>query len=418
MSFMSTSISKKTIFASILGGGLLSYVVAKRWGFFGSEDSNGEDSEDDIILPPKPFKSPSLLPLNSKPSILSDSTAIVFLGSRGSGRSTAIRLMRPWLRKWSYSSRHLTIANVVGKGYVEGSYSEAEWSKTYKVYTDRMKEEKLYYVKRLLRCVEERDSHPTVMMVSNIHDEEEIVYLESKVGKVIVIALEREGKVSDTPWFTFGRPETRTRVMNDGTEKTFESNLRMAFVGHVLPCMRSYMTLGEIKDSILSTTIVKDGSPYYDTFALWSHPHSLSSVMYAYASLLKLKELDVDCVVAVSEKAVPLTSFLSHMLSCRNILLLHHTSIHEDLNPFEVTWRQGQSAVGNFAIGWPNHLTKEGERVLLIDDILATGHKATQVIELARERKTNVVAFGVLFQIGNTASLPKDVAVLRLIDFR
>ena len=409
---MSTPISKKAVFTSILGGGLLSYVIAKWWGYFDSEDPK----EDDITPPPKPFKSPSLLPLNSKPSILSDSTAIVFLGSRGSGRSTAIRLMRPWLRQWSYSSRHLTIANVVGKGYVEGSYSEAEWSKTYQVYTDKMKEEKLYYVKRLLRCVEERDSHPTVMMISNIHYEDEIAYLESTLGRVIVVALEREGQVSDTPWSTFGRPEIRTRVMNDGTEETFEANLRMAFVGHVLPRMRSYMTLSEIKETILSTTIVKDDSPYYDTFALWSNPHSLSSVMYAYASLLKLKQLDVDCVVAVSEKAVPLTSFLSHMLSCRNILLLHHTSVHEDAQPFKVTWREGRSAVGNFAIGWPNHLTKEGERVLLIDDILATGHKANQVIELARERKTEVIAFGVLFQIGDTASLPEDVPVLRLID--
>lgn len=411
---MSTSVSKRTLITSILGGGLLSYVIAKRWPQRNS--MKPKEPQDQSSPPPKPFKSPSLIPLNSNPSILKDSTAIVFLGSRGSGRSTAIRLMRPWLRQWSYSSRHLTIANVVGKGYVEGSYSEVEWSKTYQVYTEEVKKDVLYYVKRLLQCVQERDSHPTVMMISNIHTDEEIVHLESHVGKVIVIAIERESQVSDTPWSTLGCPEIRTRVVNDGTEDAFEANLRMAFVGHVLPRMRSYMTLGEIQEEILSTTIVKDGSPYYDTFALWSNPRSLSSVMYAYASLLKLKKLDVDCVVAVSEKAVPLTSFLSHMLSCRNILLLHHTSVHKDLNPFEVTWREGQSAVGNFAIGWPNHLTKEGERVLLIDDILATGHKATQVIELARERKTEVVAFGVLFQIGDTASLPEGIPVLRLID--
>lgn len=378
-----------------------------------------------------------MLPAAGRPDTLRDSTAIVFVGARGSGRSMAIRLMRPWLRQWAYSSRHLTIANVVGKGYVKGAFSDDEWDRTYSKYLDETRKDPLYYVKRLLHCVTERDAHPTVMMISDVHTDDEVAYLKSVVGQVIVLGIHRIAEDSSTPktptittniptltqpvptlthpWPCDTTPDIL--VPNHGhDEGAFESALRMAFVGHVLPRMRSYMTLEEVRAMVVASAFPKDdGSTYYDTYSLWSSPRALSSVMYAYASLLRLSDLHVDCVVAVSEKAVPLTSFLAHMLDCRNVLLLHHTRIREP-TPFAVTWREGHSAVGDFAVGWPNHLTREGDRALLVDDILATGEKARRVVDLARERRVEVIMLCVLFQVGTGGALPEDVPVQRLIE--
>ena len=423
------SLSKRTrrslLVSCVLGSCLATYVLEKKFKVFSAFFQTPcmqriPNDTPRTTRTPKSKPLPSPIKKRTDNRMLDACTAILFLGSRGSGRSTAIRVMRPWLRQWAYSSRHLTIANVVGKGYVKGSYSEKEWQATYKEYTEEMKKDGLFYVKRLLDCVQERDAHPTVMMVSNIHDAQEVAFLRKNVGKVIVIGINRE---VHEPFDLEPFGDDLCTVKNTGDETSFTSSLRMTFVGHVLPRMRTYLTLDDIKTEILKNAIsvtsptqsLSHKYMYYDMYSLWSQPKCLSSVMYAYASLLRVKEVDIDCVVAVSEKAIPLTSFLSHMLGCRNIILLHHTQVREK-TPFDVAWGEGKSAFGPFAVGWPKHLTRPGQKVLLFDDILATGNKARAVIELAKEVGVHVSMFCVLFQIGS-ADLPESVPVLQLINF-
>lgn len=340
---------------------------------------------------------------------LASCTGILFVGGNGVGRSRAIRTIRPWLAKFNYPSRHLTIANVIGEGYVHGAFSDDDWHAAVAKYEAALAEDELAYTKAVLRAVQERDTHPTVMLVSNITTAAEVAHLASVLKDVIVVHIVSDSAAATaltavpaldttTPDLTFVGD-----VGDDGVDSagTYTSKLARAFAGTLLPRLNSKLTIQEIATILSAHTIPIPntlGAKFYDTASLWVVPGVLHSLMFISAAQLTLKGWEFNAVTAVGPNAIPLATLLAHMLRKKHLLLLHHTKMHDTHT--ETAWETGTSALGPFAIGWSTSLTASGpQRVLLVDDILATGCRARAAAALARRVGCDPVGMCVLLDV-------------------
>jgi adenine/guanine phosphoribosyltransferase-like PRPP-binding protein len=344
-------------------------------------------------------------------SLFEVSTAIVTLGVPGSGRATIVDTLRPWLGDWGFQTRHLTIANVLGQGYTSGGYSADQVDALQNRYRDLTSVDATAYVSIVCQKAWERSRSPTIFMISDLTTEAEIRYLKQRFSKVFVL------HVVTSPTAD-GLPFADDCIRNTGSREDLVETSRRYFASTLLPYLKDFTSLADLSKKLHERAIsytALDGKDltYYDTNSLFANPSTLFSCMYIFSALLKTMDMGskIDAIVAVSSKAVPLTTCLSYMLRKPNPSLLYHTHAHDDLVPYPVEWVEGDSAVGHFAVGWAPHLLEKGSRILLIDDILATGRRAEKVGALAEHLGYEVVSLGVLFTLegsGAKTERPKD----------
>jgi len=327
-------------------------------------------------------------------SLFEVSTVIVTLGVPGSGRATLVDTLRPWLGAWGFQTRHLTLANVLGQGYASGGYSQDQVDALQTRYKDLTSVDATAYVRIVCRKAWERSRSPTVFMVSDLTSEAEIRYLRQKFSKVFVLHLTTSAPAEALPF-------ADTLIPNLGSKEDLIEIARRYFAATLLPALKDVTSLDDLSKDLKSRAFSYGGGTYYDTNSLFANPSTLFSCMYIFSALLKTMDIQtrIDAIVAVSAKAVPLTTCLAYMLRKPNPSLLYHTHVHDDLVPYPVEWAEGDSAGGHFAVGWAPHLLESGSRVLLVDDILATGRRAEQVGALAKRLDYDVVSLCVLFTL-------------------
>lgn len=429
-----TSTLAKSLGASFLVAGALTGL----WHFVYKpfvNPSSREEEEDSHPIKPKNLKSNPVKPKSfsnqslhlspilkemgdkdleevAKTSLFEVSTALVFMGVPGSGRATMVDTLRPWLGAWGFQSRHLTLANVLGQGYASGGYSQDQVDALFESYKDLTSVDPAAYVKRVCDRAWERSRSPTVFMIADLSTEAEIRYLKQRFGKVVVFHLVTS---SSAP----GLPFADKVIHNTGSKDDLIETTRRYFASSLLPALKDLTSLDSIQKDLISRSIknAETGEVYYDTNSLFANPSTLFSCMYIFSSLLKTMDMGskIDAIVAVSSKAVPLTTCLSYMLGKPNPSLLYHTHIHEDLLPYRVEWAEGDSAGGHFAVGWAPHLLQEGSRVLLVDDILATGRRAEAVGSLAESLGYEVVSLCVLFTLRPEETTTLDFPLISLL---
>jgi len=341
------------------------------------------------------------------------SVAIVTLGVPGSGRASVVDTMRPWLGAWSFQTRHLTLANVLGQGYRSGGYSEDAISELLQRYGELTAVDGTAYVKLVCQRAWERSRSPTVFLISDLTSETEIRFLQSRFKTVIVLHVVNSPTVDPLPFADYC-------VRNTGTREELGEQIGLYFSGHILPALKGMMDLEDVRKGLESHVIRTEDVVYYDTNALFADPGTLFACMYMFAALLKTKNVHskIDAIVAVSAKAVPLTTCLTYMLNKSNPSLLYHTHVHEDLVPYPVEWAGGESAVGPFAVGWAPHLLPTGSKILLVDDILASGRRASAVGDLAEKLGYEVAGLSVLFVIdqGDKERATLDFPLIPLLE--
>ena len=344
-------------------------------------------------------------------SLFEVSTVIVTLGVPGSGRATLVDTLRPWLGAWGFQTRHLTLANVLGQGYASGGYSQDQVDALQTRYKDLTSVDATAYVRIVCRKAWERSRSPTVFMVSDLTSEAEIRYLRQKFSKVFVLHLTTSAPAEALPF-------ADTLIPNLGSKEDLVEIARRYFAATLLPALKDVTSLDDLSKDLKSRAFSYGGGTYYDTNSLFANPSTLFSCMYIFSALLKTMDIQtrIDAIVAVSAKAVPLTTCLAYMLRKPNPSLLYHTHVHDDLVPYPVEWAEGDSAGGHFAVGWAPHLLEAGSRVLLVDDILATGRRAEQVGALAERLGYDVVSLCVLFTLdAKTTKTTLDFPIVSLL---
>jgi len=345
-------------------------------------------------------------------SLFGVSTVIVTLGVPGSGRATLVDTLRPWLGAWGFQTRHLTLANVLGQGYASGGYSQDQVEALQTRYKDLTSVDATAYVRMVCQKAWERSRSPTVFTVSDLTSEAEIRYLKQLFGKVFVLHLTTSSTAKALPF-------ADTAIANTGSKDDLVDTARRYFASTLLPALKEVTSLDALSKDLKSRAFSYVGGTYYDTNSFFANPSTLFSCMYIFSSLLKTMNMQsrIDAIVAVSAKAVPLTTCLAYMLRKPNPSLLYHTHVHDDLVPYPVEWAEGDSAGGHFAVGWAPHFLGSGSRVLLVDDILATGRRAEQVGALAKRLDYEVVSLCVLFALdsSNTTRTTLDFPVVSLL---
>lgn len=338
--------------------------------------------------------------------LLASSVAIVIMGKVGSGRSTVVNIMRPWFSTWGYSTRHLTIANVIGQGYIKGGYSENDIRQLRKQCEEMRCVSPTSYAKLVCKKAWERDVSNTsaVLMVSDISTEAEITYLKSVMKNVIVVHVVNSETSTPISW---AHACIRNIDIHNNSHiknmETLKNSVSRCFAGTIIPSMKGMMNVDKIKECLIKHAIVSDKLTFYDTNHMFSDPNVLFSCMYVLAALIRTKPdlMASNAVIAVSERAVPLASCLAYMLGKRNPSLMFHTYPHDDLVPYSVEWATGKSITGKFAVGWPVHLLPMGSNVILIDDIYSTGQRSKVVRELAKSLGYIVNSTCVLFRLSS-----------------
>ena len=129
------------------------------------------------------------------------------------------------------------------------------------------------------------------------------------------------------------------------------------------------------------------------------------------------KDEKLDYVVAADARGFLCGSTLAYLLGCKLVLVRKPGKL-----PRKTISQTYDLEYGHATLELSKDSLKEGDRVLLVDDLLATGGTAGAMVQLVRQVKAEVVAFAFvieLFDLGG-AKLLKDqynVDVFSLVKF-
>ncbi len=117
------------------------------------------------------------------------------------------------------------------------------------------------------------------------------------------------------------------------------------------------------------------------------------------------KEYDIDYVITVETKGIPIALMTAHMLNCPLVIIRRNTKVTEgstvNINYVSGSTRQIQT------MSLSRRSIKEKSKVLIIDDFMKAGGTAKGMKDMMKEFKAEVVGIGVLISTKN----PQDKLV-------
>lgn len=128
------------------------------------------------------------------------------------------------------------------------------------------------------------------------------------------------------------------------------------------------------------------------------------------------KDTKADCVVAADARGFIFGSVLAYKLGIGLVLVRKKGKLPRKTRSVEYSLEYGKSV-----LEISENAIKEGQRAILIDDLLATGGTAKAMVELVNQAKAKIVSFAFiieLFDLGGKKVLNDlGVDVLSLVKF-
>ena len=397
--------SKKRLGIScgILGGSAIAYCIYK---YYNQKLSESEDDyeEKEILEKTKTF--PPVIFSHSKEKWVRDNVkAVIFCGRRFAGKNTGMQMVRKWSLLWEFNTRVLGLANVMGSSYVGGQWS-AEDSQKAREDLKTVEGRNNYGSKMVDFCYENMHgfgSSNQVALITDVNHSDLVSFLETSFQEsvIIYIDVDEEQCVKRSQSHVYPHHEEVDYslleqmadyvVDNNESAEVYATNLCRLFSTRLLPRFQGKRTIDKIPIPLV------DGW-YHDTFTVFAKQDYLMSLMYMCAASIRIAYGDVDLIVPVSSKSVALAAVIACILRADTVPIIYDETCSP---PLHITWASGKSATGDFRIGIPSLSDKlKGNKAVLVDDILATGQRASSVTSLLITESYEVLGMCVVMSKG------------------
>lgn len=155
------------------------------------------------------------------------------------------------------------------------------------------------------------------------------------------------------------------------------------------------------------------GVSFKDLSGMLANPDSLGIVVRAWADAVRLEQATM--VVGIEARGFPLGGALAYGLGCGFVSLRKAGRLPRDVHRREYTLEYGDGILEIHQ----DALTAN-DRVIIVDDVLATGGTAAAAVDLVRESGAHVISLAVIMDLpfleGRRVLEAKGVHVHALID--
>ena len=155
------------------------------------------------------------------------------------------------------------------------------------------------------------------------------------------------------------------------------------------------------------------GISFKDLLGILANPVTLGLAVRAWAEAVRPEKPTM--IVGIEARGFPLGAALAYELGCGFVLLRKPGKL-----PRDVYRREYELEYGTSALEIHQDALTSADRVVIVDDVLATGGTAAAAVELVRETGAHVISLAVLMELtflpGRSAVACHDVRIHALID--
>jgi len=136
----------------------------------------------------------------------------------------------------------------------------------------------------------------------------------------------------------------------------------------------------------------KEGILFYDISTLLQHPLALRKTVDRFTWFFSHQ--DIDKVVGIESRGFMFAPILAYNLNAGFVPVRKPGKL-----PYKTVSREYDLEYGSDALEMHEDAVEEGDRVLIVDDLLATGGTATACSELVSGQGAEVLGFGFVVEL-------------------